>query len=606
MAILSRNSTTQLPLFDIRLRTNDRNVVVVKGSPDVAPSVQIAGAIVLATVEPISIKRIQLKLYATLRLDWSENITTPRGPQVRNHKYEKQLYEKTWDDIWAPFQASSNTLRQGNHEVPFDCILPGEIPESIEGLEGGMVVWKLAATIERGRFSNNIAKKQHLRVVRTLGHDNVELTQTMSINNVWPNKVDYEFSLPSKAVAVGSSTPVHLSMTPLLKGLKLGSIKMTLVEISVLTTPFGHNKQVEKVVANKTIEATADGYEGHDLWEVDDFFPIPPSLSKVTQDAEVPNLIKVTHKFKFVVGLKNPGGHTSELRASLPIHIFISPNVAVSSHNPDPETNGGASQTEEDTLFSNTGGSSNNENLLLEDAPPTYSDHIYDRLWSEISISALNTPMASGANTPIVSRRNSLDMDALAPNLAAMSMDNLFHRAHPPVSHNGSSVPSVPGSPSPASGGQDYFSIPHETSVPSTPGVVMRGFDSGSGLPSQHNSTTDLESLSRVPSYGTALKSPARQTIEESPYYPSSDANRGVRQTLSPGAGATASSGSSPRLPSSPSFSGKVTPNGSKNHSRNGSAMQTPFSQSISSFLTRNHSSRSLLEEASKKLKKPA
>lgn len=599
-----------------------------------APSVQLAGAIVLATVEPISIKRIQLKLYATLRLDWAENITTPRGPQIRNHKYEKQLYEKTWDDIWAPFQASSNTLRQGNHEVPFDCILPGEVPESIEGLEGGMVVWKLSATIERGRFSNNISKKQHLRVVRTLGHDNVELTQTMSINNVWPNKVDYEFSLPSKAVAVGSSTPVHLSMTPLLKGLKLGSIKMTLVEISVLTTPFGHNKQVEKVVASKTIEASPDGYEGHDLWEVDDFFPIPPSLSKVTQDAEVPNLIKVSHKFKFVVGLKNPGGHTSELRASLPIHIFISPNVAVSSHNPDPETNGGAGQAEEDTLFSDTGGSSNNENLLLEDAPPTYSDHIYDRLWSEISISALNTPMASGANTPIVSRRNSLDFDALAPNLAAMSMDNLFHRAGPPVSHNGSSVPSVPGSPSPASNGQDYFSIPYDTSVPSTPGVVMRGFDSGSGHPSRQSSTTDLESLSRVPSYGTALKSPARQTIEESPYYPTSDGasgsvsgsvsgsgsaavsgpasvsgstnNRGVRQTLSPGAAATASSGSSPRIPSSPSLSGKVTPNGSKNHSRNGSAMQTPFSQSISSFLTRNHSSRSLLEEASKKLKKPA
>lgn len=557
-----------------------------------APSVPVAGAIVLATVEPISIKRIQLKLYATLRLDWSENITTPRGPQVRNHKYEKQLYEKTWDDIWAASQ--TNTLRQGNHEVPFECILPGEIPESIEGLEGGMVVWKLAATIERGRFSNNISKKQHLRVVRTLGHDNVELTQTMSINNVWPNKVDYEFSLPSKAVAVGSSTPVHLSMTPLLKGLKLGAVKMTLVEISILTTPFGHSKQVEKIVANKTIEATEDGYEGHDVWEVDDFFPIPPSLSKVTQDVEVPNLIKVSHKFKFVVGLKNPGGHTSELRASLPIHIFISPNVAVSSHNPDPETNGGAAG--EDTLFSDNGGSSNNETLLLEDAPPTYSDHIYDRLWSEISISALNTPMASGANTPIVSRRNSLDFDALAPNLAAMSMDNLFHRAAPPAAHNGSSVPSVPGSPSPS---HDYFSIPHDTSVPSTPGVVMRGFDSGSAA-SRQNSTTDLESLSRVPSYGTALKSPARQTIEESPYYPEGPR---VRQTLSPGAGA-GSNASSPRVPSSPSFSGKVTPNGSKNHSRSGSAMQTPFSQSISSFLTRNQSSRSLLEEASKKLKK--
>lgn len=579
---------------------------MVKGSPDVAPSVQVAGAIVLATIEPISIKRIQLKLYATLRLDWSENITTPRGPTVRAHKYEKQLFEKTWDDIWASCQASSNTLRQGNHEVPFDCILPGDIPESVEGLEGGMVVWKLSATIERGRFSNNISKKQHLRVVRTLGHDNVELTQTMSINNVWPNKVDYEFSLPSKAVAVGSSTPVHLSMTPLLKGLKLGNIKMTLVEISLLTTPFGHQKQVENVVAEKVIPMTDDGFEGQDLWEVDNFFAIPPSLSKVSQDVEVSTLIKVSHKFKFVVGLRNPGGHTSELRASLPIYIFISPNVAVSSHNPDPETNGGAPGSEEDTLFSDTGGSSNNENLLQEDAPPTYSDHIYDRLWSEISISALNTPMASGANTPIVSRRNSIDMESLTS-----SMDNLFHRA-PGLSHPSSLVPSVPGSPS-----LDYFSIPQDHSVPSTPGVVMRGFDSGSGHGnSRQSSTTDLETLSRVPSYGTALKSPANGTIDESPYYPENgggssasplgvSSSRAPRQTLSPGAGPSQSTGSSPRISTSPSFSGKTTPNGSKGHSRSGSTMQTPFSQSISSFLTRNHSSRSLLEEASKKLKKP-
>ena len=46
----------------------------------------------------------------------------------------------------------SHLLVQGNYEIPFSVILPGDLPESIEGLPGCSNVYRLEAIIDRGNF----------------------------------------------------------------------------------------------------------------------------------------------------------------------------------------------------------------------------------------------------------------------------------------------------------------------------------------------------------------------------------------------------------------------------------------------------------------------
>ncbi|KAK9314620.1 hypothetical protein V1522DRAFT_408605 [Lipomyces starkeyi] len=515
MNILQRSSSS-LSLFDIRLYSADHDVIIVRGTPDESAGVLLKGAVVLSLLESVSVKRISLRLYGTIRMNWQETVQSSRGLSQRTNRYEKVIYEHTWNFLdWDGNRNTSHTIGQGNYEYPFEVILPGSISESVEGLEGGSVIYKMKVIVERGRFANNLIKKKHIRVVRTLGPEALELSQTMSIENVWPNKVDYCISIPSKAVPIGSATPVHLLLQPLLKGLRLGQIVIVLKEYYTLHIPHGPGHASVRTVSQVTLPAPEVGEDEipGEIWDIRDFFQIPPNLTKCTQDCDIPGFIEVRHKLKFAVSLKNPDGHVSELRASLPIALFISPNVPV-----------------------NDGGEEIRLQPLNDDsestAPPRYDDHIYDRLWEDISLSGSNTPITSGANTPhIRSRRNSgensealgftaLDqqraqlqagLSALAMNQAnSQSTDSYF-----PSRQSGSVTPL--GAMTPLTNIHDDGTVgfvgldqatnwhlsrgtsPMESPVMGT--MTPAGSDDG-------RLELDLSALSKVPSYTTAIRTP--------------------------------------------------------------------------------------------------
>lgn len=480
--MVKKTSQKLASLFDIRLN-NDHDVLVLKGNANDAASALLSGKIALSVNEPFSIRKLSLRLYATIRLNYSESISTIKGPAQKPVRFERKLYEHVWDpqDINrylnnlyentaqstpGPGTLSRNqslsslknfgsslrtksatnllhlslthsstnlaekhhTLVLGNYEIPFSAVLPGSMPESVEGLPGGLVIYMLEASIDRGKFHNSLLAKRHVRVIRTLTTDAVELSETVAVDNTWPKKVEYSLNVPSKAIAIGSGTPISFMLVPLLKGLRLGDIKITLVEhysyVGFLPPPFSG----ERVITEKTIKRPAEDDPNFqmDKWEVDTFIKVPPSLSKCTQDCDISTHLKVRHKIKFVIGLVNPDGHVSELRASLPVQLFISPFVMIRAR-PEEDHSGPnsthallvdlASRADEELLFSTDPHSASHTSLnqLSETsdglrlnnstssftglvAPPLYEKHVYDRLWSDIS--PVESPMSSGTATP--------------------------------------------------------------------------------------------------------------------------------------------------------------------------------------------------------------
>lgn len=545
----------------------------------------------------MSVKRITLRLYCTLRMSWVEQITVPRNATVKPIRYEKILFEHEWQNLEAgnrtnnnitPSTTGTHTLAPGNHELPFELILPGSVEESVEGLEGAQVVYKLVATIERGRFANNIVTKKHMRVVRTLSSDALELSQSMSMDNVWPDKVEYQISIPAKAIAVGSFTPINLRLVPMLKGLKLGRTKITLYEYTSLSTGFGINHETEKAVHESVIPEPLDGFEGQDEWIVDYDFMLPSSLSRCTQDCQIGNYINVTHKLKFAISLLNPDGHVSELRASLPAHLFISPNVSITSLHPTISAPGaseaasaagsgsgsgsgagagagaGSSDADptalhEDHLFASSVSSSGVTSVPGADsnAPPNYQDRIYDRLWREIPDSAIASPFTSEPGTPFArSRRNSselLDNMGLNPVDRSRLLSNLYAlQERQNRGEDGGPTSAVPSRFSSRS--TSGANTPHESGSAGGGGLMMMmqqqypdspefshfshpaspSFSGASGSAAMagspvENSMLDLESLSRVPSYHTAVNTDAGGSAESAPSYTPSQPPSPVR-----------------------------------------------------------------------------
>lgn len=98
---------------------------------------------------------------------------------------EKTFFERTW-----PFKVSgkskTETLPPDNYEWPFDCILEGNLPESVEGLKDAWIIYRLKAEIGRRRAKDIIIRKP-LRIVRTLDSSALELAHAMVRFSTFPN-----------------------------------------------------------------------------------------------------------------------------------------------------------------------------------------------------------------------------------------------------------------------------------------------------------------------------------------------------------------------------------------------------------------------------------
>jgi len=375
--------------------------------------------------------------------------------------------------------------------------------------------------------------------------------------------VEYSISTPSKAVIYGTSIQVEFRLVSLLKGLKIGSITTQVIETQEFSlnpdavSTFLNNHKFTRVVADDEytvpedpdiLDEEAEGYKFSRHLE------LPKSLTKCMQDAETRG-IKIRHKLKFNVLLHNPDDHTSELRATLPVLLYISPSLAINESNELVDQSPVAARQAI-------------RNDLEHQAPPLYGDHQLDQMYSDVDFSGYRTPgnfstpsTPFGSHSRNISAENLASLDAMTggdPEVAAYGMRPpgdvsaaaLRHRlqdlragptplVNEGLSNNHDVSPDVPRQTSTVSGGQrgDYFSSGNSSrrspsqSSPSrsrsvTPGQDRSSISSEANI-SRRTSDEDhnhlpsgaqtpgpqfleVEYLSRVPSYTTAVRASAR------------------------------------------------------------------------------------------------
>jgi len=297
---------------------------------------------------------------------------------------------------------------------------------------------------------------------------------------------------------------------------------------------------------------------------------------------------------------------TSQLVCRLPVKLFISPNLPIDDSN-QVQTNV--------TALSDT---QLNEQEAQQNAPPEYGRHQLDELYSDIAPSGFMSRAPSGSATPMfaMSRRGSsenlqnlgaladvpqgqVSSAALQARLANLQSQRTFGHgqhghgqglgyahshghSHSNLAHRPGPSHSPSGNSTPHNGLNDYDSIlratppsnhggyfhPHQYSNPSSPphqsphGSMphsRRGSIDGATPPEMH---IDMESLSRVPSYGAAVRTPGPVTpfTDGPPSY-----FEATSRPPSPGAG-----GLAPTRPSAAHFRTRSSP-----HSPGGSGTST-------------------------------
>lgn len=347
------------------------------------------------------------------------------------------------------------------------------------------------------------------------------------MDNIWPNKIEYSISTPTKAVVFGTSIRVDFKLIPLLKGLRIGQVTSQLIESHDLTlnpdeTDSARNTYKitrtiltdEHQVDENAVEIIDEAAEGYQFTR---FLDMPLTLTRCLQDTDTKG-IKVRHKLKFRIQLHNPDGHISELRATLPVAIFISPNIAIDENNNLRDQNPPASRRTADEF-------------AAHQAPPLYGEHQMDQLYSEVDPNGYRTPgPGSGPGTPFGPLSRNISAENLASMNALTNTDISASALHTRLTnlniHGANQLsPNEPAHESPTEQHpnsrqlnvhfSDYFGSPPGSAPHShgSPELSRRASDevdhepipSGMATPF-HPQYAEVETLSRVPSYSTAVR----------------------------------------------------------------------------------------------------
>jgi len=524
---------TSTSLFEIRL---EKDVIVLRGDPNEATSQLVRGVVVLCLPSSLKVEHVHLRMSGHLRIAWTiskdlpgvHDDKTERTKEIYRHNCEPFIGQSS--SAGPGSSSKSITLPAGNYEWPFEIIIPGTQAESVEGLGNSFLKYKLKATVARGKLAYDLHAWKAIRIVRTLDPSALELSHAMTVENVWPNKMEYRIEIPSKAVPFGTWIDVDMRFTSLLKGLKIGGVKCVLFEFQKDTlsgqTRISRDRthETERKIEEYNFELGENEYQdmidenGADGWVLKEKLPLPKSLNRCVQSCEVRATpydntdgfdgggIEVKHKVRFYISLVNPDGHISELRAVLPVHLFISPHIGINENGTLVDQSPAATQAP------------------VQHAPPNYGEHVLDQLYADMDTSGIMTPaVQSGMNTPFYSHSRGGSVDNLAtennhspsgaqngapsPDALSNRLQDLHMSSRTTISRNNS----FRRLPENHSGGN----TPHHHSGNQSTAQSRRASEEDDTRLASGPSTPehiDYADFTKVPSYQTAVKTPVPRT----------------------------------------------------------------------------------------------
>lgn len=586
-------------IFDIRVSSEYKDVILLRGSSMEPENNLLSGHVVFSLPESIHVKKVRLRLVGKFKLEFLQVGQHKNNNLASIVKEEHAIFESNWNNLLIESEGSltrcgrerpglsrvrsmpivgsnkikisrpntpsvlelpkngvsgtpydglnvgngaSFILNQGNYELPFKVTLPSNVAETVEGLQTGSILYTFECCIERSGFNkSNFTKYKYLRVFRTLNSDNVAIQEEVYVGKSWPGKLQYEISIPSRAIPIGGPTPINVKLYPFQKGYKLKRIAASLVQFYTVKDNEGEVYEDKNIVQKQSISTFANipGCDQErqnllvDQVKINSIIQLPDDLKRVTQDCNIADgLINVRHKLNVVIALErtvfdeqgNAHEQSTEIKVNLPIVLYIMPRVPIQGRlvlldnagkihfrsgelcalferqgSPIPVVNPMVTRLEDGSYAVNYFPSCDTEN------PPTYAEHTQDLAMNELKViphrpllypprelisRALSLPPSEGHKTSAHVKNESSQLRCL---------DSPPSTTLPTPTHSGSKIASR--------------SL-HVTQAPLEPNSLMPKSNSSS-------STNDRLTLGLLPSYDESIGSYDSVSREPTPLYPS-------------------------------------------------------------------------------------
>ncbi|ORX90550.1 hypothetical protein K493DRAFT_339914 [Basidiobolus meristosporus CBS 931.73] len=215
------HSTLRILLQDDALFTNTF-------SADDASSMALRGSIILSTSTILKVKKLSLQFHGRLSMQFPAAIKKTRRDLV----YQTVIlfdHEKP-----IPFT--------GQHTVPFELLLPCDLPESFQG-EFGKVKYTLKAVAETSFINVNLKSEVAVPVLRNPDWK-YDPKYEYIVEDIAQGKLACNVTLPKSGYNPGEKFDIKVSTLPLRAGLCLSNITCTLYEYTEFYIPAKNDQTV--------------------------------------------------------------------------------------------------------------------------------------------------------------------------------------------------------------------------------------------------------------------------------------------------------------------------------------------------------------------------
>ncbi|KAL8639266.1 MAG: hypothetical protein Q9228_003687 [Teloschistes exilis] len=450
--------------------TPRKSLLVLHGPEEAAAEIHLEGTLVLCVTEPLKVESVRLSFTGERWASWGNDSTQRRK--------ENLIYRKDWHFIPSrPLR--TETLPPGNYEWSFIHVISGHMPESVEGRSDNYLIYRLKATIGRGFLSPKIEDRKHIRIIRTLDPAADQLCHEKADYGNWKDKINYRIWIPTHGVVFGTIVTVVFRITPLIKGIRIGEIHLSLWEHEWVRIGRGTQVRARCYCPVKEVYTFPQGQatevvNGLDCWYFARSLDLPTALRDCRQSVRVKD-IHIVHDVEYTVRFVNSDGHTSDLIGYIPLFLYISRFLPFNENNEMTSPASGAIDP-----------------LAFAIGPaPTYEnqERQHDLLFDGIESDGYFTPAGglSGANTPFYSQSRRGSADNLASD--GTNLEN-------------TSV----GQDAPAATTSSEDSQVRQDGVPDIQAIIAR-YGTGYFVPRVQHYEYSQEELARIPSYRTAVRS---------------------------------------------------------------------------------------------------
>ena len=452
--------------------------------------------------------------------DIAETSDSMLNPAFSRHSITQEAtFYSAKQDVHIPAAGKSFFSIDASESVwTFGFLIRGYCFETLQGLDTSFYRYELKALVNRPTFTRNFHARKPVHIIRTYPSTSAALYQNYTIERLWAEKATYSISTPCKGVVFGAVIPFEVTVTPLLKGVKVKSIKASLLETHEWLFRYDSHPLVPRTAPPMTTTIVTDNYNVPDDTEMEDINGVevyrftrqiqtPRSLRdcRLTLDPITPHgavrppcpILTIKHYLEIELSLINPDEHISIIRTNLNLILFLTPNQRLS--------------TQLELLNSGTLPMVSNPDVTQSDfiSPPLYGEHSGD----EILESGSATPNTRRSRASLVGMQGRRYQYHFYPpeTLTSRPMDIVPSQDVPAVEHG--DLPNTAGRDlqgsaallPPPTGEINRYSWPLPP-VTKPNSSLLSPFVSGSRP--RFQLAYDSTDFARPPSYSTAIRQP--------------------------------------------------------------------------------------------------